>query len=274
MKHGTIRATLPGATIALAFASPAHASLNDQFVCATEDDRRVHVTIMATDPGKAVLSYRAPKSSEAERITLSGAEPGRAFRFDAGKTRFMGTDTVGILHHKGEQLTCIFPGAPDEGPAKQVDPMVPSVMVDSEGLMVRRYDIGADIRHAFGTPKNNVIAYLSRYLGTPGPLQRNEECGVGPLEFRRFGPITLSFQDNAFAGWFMREGVGEARSVAVSLPDGTRTGDPASSVKATFERFDESTLGEEYTSEGVTALLDETGERVDVLMAGANCVFR
>lgn len=274
MRAKTGRLAIMGAILAAAFSAPAQASMNDQFVCNTNDERRVHVTILSSDPGKAILYDRKAGASEPELTTLQSEKPARAFRFDAGDTRFMGHGTIGFLYREGEQLLCTFPGSEEAQATNKADPMLPMVMVDSEGLFVRRFDLGADERLPFGTAKDDIVSYLSRYLGSPAPLERNEECGAGALEFRRFGPLTLAFKSEAFAGWSMRGDVGEPRSVAVSLPDGTRAGDPPEALEGGFKRFAGSTLGEEYVGGGVTAVLDEPGERIDVLMGGVNCVFR
>lgn len=255
-------------------AIPAHASLNDQFVCETGDERTITVTIMATDPGKAVLTQNATPSAQASQITLTGDAPGRAFRFDRGAIRFMGSATTGFLYLAGEQLLCRFPGEPDAEMSQASDPSLPSVMADGEGLLVRRYDLGVDEALAFGMPSEALTSYLGRYLGSPGPLTRNEECGAGPMQFRRFGPLQVSFQDERFVGWMIQPDRRGDGAVAVSLRDGTRPGDPAEMVTDRFGRIDGSTLGAEYHRDGINALVDEDAGVIEWLMAGANCTFR
>ena len=268
-------AKLLGAMVCIGAASaPAHASLNDQFVCDTGDERQINVTIMATEPGKAILSQRADGASQAKQTVLKGPAPGRAFRFDNGRVRFMGLDVIGFLYSEGEQFQCRLPGEPGAEVKYPSDPSVPSVMVDAEGLFIRVYDIGQDVRLDFGTPRDDIISYLSRYLGTPGPVARNEECGAGPMEFRRFGKLELNFQTETFVGWSLQDIDGAEKSVGISLADGTRPGDPAQMITDRLEAVEDSTLGSEYFGSGVTALIDEDTDTVELLMSGTNCVFR
>ncbi|MEO0871773.1 MAG: hypothetical protein AAFY19_07415 [Pseudomonadota bacterium] len=268
-------AMLFGAAICVAaISAPAHASLNDQFVCETGDERQINVTILVTEPGKAMLSQRIDDTSPEEQTSLAGAAPGRAFRFDNDKVRFMGTGAIGFLYSEGEQFLCRLPGEPGADVEYPSDPSLPSVMVDGEGLFVRVYDIGQDVRWNFGTPRADIISYLSRYLGTPGPVSRNEECGAGPMEFRQMGELQLNFQANKFVGWSLRGIEGAEKSVGISLADGTRPGDPALMITDRLEAIEGSTLGSEYFGSGITALIDEDTDTVDLLMGGTNCVFR
>ena len=41
----------------------------------------------------------------------------------------------------------------------------------------------------------------------PRPSTRETlECGAGAMEFTRYGPLTLNFQDGKLVGWFARKG--------------------------------------------------------------------
>lgn len=274
---GGLAAVIAAATLSIAGgigAIPAHASLNDQFVCAAGDERSITVTIMATQPGTAELTQYAAPSEPASSITLTGEVPGRAFRFDNGPIRFMGSGATGFLFLEGEQLLCRYPGEPGSPTPTQSEPALPSVMADARGLLVRRYDLGVDEALPFGMPRSEITSYLSRYLGTPGPLTGNQECGAGPMQFRRFGPLQLSFQDGRFAGWSIGPGEAGDGAVEVSLRDGTRQDDPADPITSRFARLTDSTLGAEYHGDGINVLIDEDAGVVEWLMAGTNCTFR
>jgi hypothetical protein len=254
--------------------APASASLNDQFGCETGDDRLIHVTIMITDPGTALLSRRANSAMPEQRAVLKGDPPGRAFRFDGKAARFMGSDLTGFLYVEDEQFVCRLPLPEEEARGTHAETGLPSVLVDGDGVFVRRYDIGADVPLPFGTPRSDVVTFLSRYLGTPDAPSHNSECGVGPMDFRRFDDLELNFQNGAFVGWSLRRSSDIAGSVRTSLSDGTRQGDPATFVTTRLAAVAESSLGSEYHANGVTALIDEASGTIEMLMGGANCVFR
>ncbi|MEM6858188.1 MAG: hypothetical protein AAF559_09975 [Pseudomonadota bacterium] len=267
--------TLFGAAISIAaHSTPVHASVNDQFVCETGDERTIYVTILTSEPGKAILLQRADDTSPATQTILTGPTPGRAFRFDKEGVRFMGSGVTGFLYSGGEQFICRAPGEPGVDPEYPSDPSLPNVMVDGEGLFIRLYDIGQDARLDFGTPRDDIVSYLSRYLGTPGPVSRNQECGAGPMTFRRFGQLQLNFQADTFVGWSLRDIAGPEKSVGISLADGTRPADPALMITGRLEAIEGSTLGSEYFGDGVTALINEDTDTVNVLMGGTTCVFR
>ncbi len=263
------------ATLGLAaLAAPAHASLNDQFVCETRDARMIEVTIMATEPGTALLSQRGDSAGEPRQTVLTGAPAGRTFRFDGKGARFIGAGTLGVLFLGGERLLCRFPDEPDALSEPAAEQTLAHVMGDGEGLLLRRFDIGADVALAFGMPRGELVAALDRYLGAPEPLVFNSECGAGPMEFQRFGRLEINVQDGAFVGWTMLATGEPAQPAAISLIDGTRPGDPVDPITQGFEPVEDSTLGAEYYRDGVTALIDEPSGTVDLLMAGTNCVFR
>ncbi len=116
-------------------------------------------------------------------------------------------------------------------------------------------------------PKAEVLAVATRRFGEPR-LERNDECGEGPMEFATIRGLTLSFQEGRFVGW----------SLAEKLPDlGTRGGVGIRSPKSMLRgaKIDrESTLGPEFDLDGVGGLLDSEEREVIALWAGSTCHFR
>jgi hypothetical protein len=119
----------------------------------------------------------------------------------------------------------------------------------------------------FGMPRAEVLAVAARRFGEPR-LERNDECGEGPMDFATIRGLTLSFQEGRFVGW----------SLAEKLPDlGTRGGVGIRSPKSMLRgaRIDrESTLGPEFDLDGVGGLLDSKEREVIALWAGSTCQFR
>jgi len=72
------------------------------------------------------------------------------------------------------------------------------VTFDSPAGKTREFDFGAD--------RPEVEALAQRMFGAPDEQTANDECGAGPMEFSRYGPLTLNFQDGKLAGWLAREG--------------------------------------------------------------------
>ncbi|MEE4155394.1 MAG: hypothetical protein V2I27_14650 [Erythrobacter sp.] len=232
--------------------SPALASLNDQFVCETGDDRMINVTIMAqrstaAEPGEALLSQRTDPSAPPRQTPLTGRSGSGAFRFDGGE--------------------------PD-APAALADLPAAQVLGDGEGLVLRRFDVGVDVPLTFGMQRPELTAMLSRLLGASEAIAAHDECGAGAMEFERFGPLEVNFQDGLFVAWSIRAMREPHASVPIGLWDGTSPGDQAYLITERFERFEQSTLGAEYHGDGITALIDEESDTVELVMGGTNCVFR
>jgi len=128
----------------------------------------------------------------------------------------------------------------------------------------------------FGQPRAAVLAAMEPALGKP-VVSRNEECGAGPMAFAAYGPLTLNFIDDRFAGWNAREGARVATADGVTL--GMALG--AIRTERSAALVSGSTLDGEFeyaTAAGGTigGFLRGEGEaaRVTGLHAGVNCFFR
>lgn len=128
----------------------------------------------------------------------------------------------------------------------------------------------------FGMPKAEIVAAVAAIRGPATGSAANGECGAGPMEFTRFGTLTLNFQGGRFVGWSLDGpratqpieeeyglGIGTARA---HLTDGD----------AGEARIETSTLGVEFDAGGIHGLLssDAPDAIVTSLWAGTNCQFR
>lgn len=125
---------------------------------------------------------------------------------------------------------------------------------------------------AFGTARKTVLDVLA--IDFPPPdLTRNEECGAGPMDFARFGGLTLNFQGDRLVGWFARP------AANLVTADGIRPGDAMAQL-----RTGRTVTMAQGTLEGEFSYAAETGGtiggaagadgRVASLHAGVNCFFR
>jgi hypothetical protein len=151
----------------------------------------------------------------------------------------------------------------------------PLVALDGEGLRLVLQN-GATRLLAFGAPRAQAEQAVGAALGR-AERSANSECGAGPLDFTRYGPLQLVFQDGAFAGWVVD------RAGSLSTIDGVAIGSRAAQVQdaRTLERVPGSTLGEEFRLGGggtgaIGGFFDGAGAdaRVTQLFAGTTCFFR
>ena len=162
-----------------------------------------------------------------------------------------------------------------------------------ESPLVTRYDDLAAVVDAngaspyqgraiqFGAPREEVDTAFEQAFDSAPERSTNEECGAGPMEFSRFGPLQLGFMDGRFAGWYLQEnpiGGGGAKD-GVATSDGVRPGVTLlSDLKSERPvRELETTIGGEFQYETmdygtITGFAD--GDGIAALQAGIGCVFR
>ncbi|MGI3183991.1 hypothetical protein [Nioella aestuarii] len=123
---------------------------------------------------------------------------------------------------------------------------------------------GTDLRIDFGRAEAGVIETVSRLVGSqPADVTLIEECGAGPVTaaYWRNG-LTTNFLDGDFVGWTVTEPglpVAGGLSVGMSPPPVQMT---------------ETTLGQEFESNGIWALIGEDSTDITVLWSGISCFFR
>ena len=144
----------------------------------------------------------------------------------------------------------------------------PTLLLEGDGLVLEYRKI------AFGSPAAAAVAAANEVYGHPLSVETLEECGAGPLEVSRFPGLTIAAQDGKFAGWSL-----DHRDKP-PLPT-TASGIGIGSTRRELERAQsvenfESSLGQEFTANGLAGLLDGKGESAKIthLWAGATCIMR
>ncbi|SFP13756.1 hypothetical protein [Qipengyuania nanhaisediminis] len=166
---------------------------------------------------------------------------------------------------------CSDEPAPEPAPTQVVDRFEEArIIVNANGLAAAS-DKGAMVMR-FGSPRAEVDAMAESAWGEAGEQSRQEECGAGAMDFTSYGPLQIAYQDDRFAGWFVRGGDGVVTS------DGIRTGATLEALKSERQvREIDSTLpGEfEYTTGdfGTIRGFAEDGT-ITALQAGLSCFFR
>ena len=149
------------------------------------------------------------------------------------------------------------------------------VVVDSNGIAVRQG--GAREAPRFGSPRGEVDALLTVAFGDQPDKSSNAECGIGPAEFSKSGPLQIAYQDGKFIGWFLGEGEG------VVTADGIRPGTSMAALRdeRPVQIIADSTLEGEFQYESadygmITGLFSgsPTEGKISGLAAGMTCFFR
>jgi len=134
------------------------------------------------------------------------------------------------------------------------------VTPDSAGLQPG----GTDLRIDFGRAQEGVIETVSRLVGSqPADVTLIEECGAGSVTAAYWqNGLTANFLDGDFVGWAVSEpGLPVAGNLSVGM-----TPPPVQMV--------ETTLGREFESNGVWALVADGSPDITVLWSGITCFFR
>jgi hypothetical protein len=153
---------------------------------------------------------------------------------------------------------------------------VNKAVLDADGVIFDSR-AGKTQEFVFGAQRAEVDAIAERMLGRPDELTENDECGGGPMQFSRYGPLTLNFQDGKLVGWLAREGP------QVVTTDGIRPGTFMRDLKVarSARMIEGSTLEGEFdylAADGNTIGGFAKGEgrdaKIESLYAGVNCFFR
>ncbi len=124
----------------------------------------------------------------------------------------------------------------------------------------------------FGRAREGAVASASRLMGqTPSETASLQDCGAGPMMAVRFDRgLTMMFQEGAFAGWAAR---GTANP-PLRLPSGLSTASTRAEITSRpGTAFRATTLGEEFSSAGVSGIVGADG-RVALLWSGVSCFAR
>src|SRR5687768_17328726 len=160
-------------------------------------------------------------------------------------------------------------------PAGDVDP---PMLVDAQGLRLLDHSGGGERRFAFGSDWADLRRALA-FRGEPDEAGTNRECGAGPLEYATWSDgLTLYAQAGEFAGWALdgqSAGIGAAGGISTAAgigPGRTR----ADLDKAYSPAVTQTTLGTEFTGDGLSGVLEGPGEdaKIIAMWAGVSCNFR
>ena len=166
---------------------------------------------------------------------------------------------------------------PTASPAQATPPKpVSKAVLDAGGII---FDVpgGKTGGLSFGTSRARIDQLATLAFGPPDEQSSNDECDAGPMEFSRYGPLTLNFRDGKLVGWLAREGP------QVVTSDGIRPGARMRDLKVarSARMIEDSTLEGEFeylAADGRTIGGFTKGEgrdaTIDSLYAGVNCFFR
>lgn len=161
----------------------------------------------------------------------------------------------------------------EEAPSPTPEAAKPVLRLEGDGLRLVAAD-DTERLLAFGDAREAVEAAVSPVLPDKPERLSNEECGAGPVQFTRFGGLSLNFQDGGFVGWYADDKVALATGAGVRI--GMSRKDAEGAVSEPFI-VEDSTLGTEFMIGGgesgwVGGFLE--GDKVSGLYAGTNCFFR
>ena len=156
--------------------------------------------------------------------------------------------------------------------ASQLPPLVqPEMRVDARGIHLTEQSKQTRLL-PFGAPQGEVLKALS-FRG-PADQETNFDCGEGPVQFARWPDgFSLLFQNGRLGGWGLA-----GKGGAVHTTDALRIGSVLRQVRvAGREEIAETTLGREFSVNGIHGVLEGEGEdaRVVAMWSGElSCVFR
>lgn len=172
--------------------------------------------------------------------------------------------------------------APSRGPTPKVagsSAALPQpatkVIVDTDGVVLDPPG-GKLAEFTFGSPRGPIEAAVTRLLGQ-AVNTANQECGAGPMQFARYGAVTLNYREGKFVGWTVTEGPGVVTSDGISVGKLLRDLKIARSARMIAD----STLAGEFeylAADGhpIGGFVSGAGRDAKIarLYAGTNCFFR
>lgn len=162
---------------------------------------------------------------------------------------------------------------PTPTPSARPTVTLAAISLDGDGITLVDPESGGSRPIPFGTAESDVLAAFA-LRGTP-KRSTNAECGAGPLAFADYPEgITLAFQEGKFAGWSTDTRSGGRITNMAGVGPGARRADIEKAM--VLEMVPDSTLGAEFTTGGMSGILDGTGPNAKVsdMWAGATCIAR
>ena len=154
--------------------------------------------------------------------------------------------------------------------------IVGNLRLSPDGLAAGMPGLHTNQSFRFGMPKAEIVAAVAAMRGWETQSEANGECGAGPMEFTRFGKLTLNFQNGRFVGWSLE---GPRGSEPIEEEYGLGIGTPRAEVAAIDSdevRFETTARGVEFDAGGIHGLLSSNAPdaTVTALWAGTNCQYR
>ena len=148
-----------------------------------------------------------------------------------------------------------------------------TLTLDASGLIVGD-EQGARRKIAFDGPASAAIDAARQLYGEPEAVETLEECGAGPLQISKFPGLTLAAQEGKFVGWWLDDNPKPplpATAAGIGMGSTREALEKAYSIEA-FE----STIGHEFSADGIAGVTDSPGKtgKVTHLWAGATCIMR
>ncbi|MEA3011622.1 MAG: hypothetical protein QOD42_167 [Sphingomonadales bacterium] len=166
------------------------------------------------------------------------------------------------------------PGEADAGePAGLI---IGNLRLSSDGLGAGMPGLHTNQSFRFGMPKAEIVAAVAQMRSWETPSEANGQCGAGPMEFTRFGKLTLNIQNGRFVGWSLD---GPRGAEPIEEEYGLAIGTPRAEVFAIDSeevRFETTARGVEFDAGGIHGLLSSNAPDATVtrLWAGISCQVR
>ena len=266
--------------VAACGASPALASLDDQYQCRRHAEVEAIVIPSSMDRSRATIQFAGslatipaiplqaqPATNPAVMTYTSPSMQGRS-----SATRFvMGTDT-GKLYFGDFFANCDRIPQDEEDLLRQRK-LPARIELNRRGLSLVKVGLtGAELE--FGATQEAVLAFLAAPLAVPASRSSGSECSRAP-DAIALGPLVMHFKAGQWLGWLLsKHRPAVSPTIEIRTAEGIGLGLGDLSALAPSERVEGSTLGTEYHSEGVSYLLEKKGDAVRAAWAGEVCAFR
>ena len=168
-------------------------------------------------------------------------------------------------------------GARPEAYGSGIDAAPEAYALDAEGFRVVEASGASTHTLPFGTSREAVVDALSLRLGAPSDQGTAEECGAGPLDYDAWDDgLTVYSQGGAFRGWALSSRAPTPNRMTTLAGLGLGTTRAELDEGPTVVEMQDSTLGEEFVTAGISGLLSgpSADATVDALWAGVSCNFR
>lgn len=164
--------------------------------------------------------------------------------------------------------------------AAVVPPPTVRLALDRQGIRLIDASTGSTRPVPFGAPGAEAIDAVTATSGAQLRREPDQDCGAGALDVVTFaGGLSLLVQEGRFVGWSVAAPL-EVSPAPGSSPR-TTNGIGVGSTRAALEsayvtRVDSTTLGLEFTADGLQGVLESESPRAPIvaMWAGAACVAR